>query len=313
MYNDPPYENPRPSKRQTPQRTRPSAAGMIAIVVWFLLAGLALLIAATAVSAFSGATRKSLDDPTTLNELPIQQESIIYDRTGEIELARIGQTRRELVEFDQIPPIVIDAHTAVEDKTFWENTGFDPMAIISAGFDSLRGRSRGASTITQQLVRQRLLDEDLVQDPERQVERKLKEIIQSIRLTQAFPGETGKQTIITAYLNQNYYGNQTYGIKAAAKGYFGKELADLTVAEAAILAALPKSPSNYDLVRNAVARVLGRGRRRRQLPGRDDARRPRGHGHRRAAEPDPRPARGGRPEPLVRRRVQPPGLPRREG
>src|SRR4029453_12099475 len=78
-----------------------------------------------------------------------------------------------------------------------------------------------------------------------------KEIIQSIRLTQAFPGKVGKQKIITAYLNQNYYGNQTYGVKAAAKAYFGKELKDLTIAEAAILAALPKSPSNYDLVRNA--------------------------------------------------------------
>ena len=83
---------------------------------------------------------------------------MIYDRTGKIELARIGQTRRDVVTFEEIPPIVIDAQTAVEDKTFWENTGFDPLAIISAGFDSLRGRSRGASTITQQLVRQRLLD-----------------------------------------------------------------------------------------------------------------------------------------------------------
>src|SRR4029078_4127271 len=99
---------------------------------------------------------------------------------------------------------------------------------------------------------QRLLNDDLRQDPKRQLERKLKEIIQSIRLTQAFPGEAGKQTIITAYLNQNYYGNQTYGVKAAAKAYFGKELKDLTIAEAAIPPAPPKSPSNYDLVRNSV-------------------------------------------------------------
>jgi membrane peptidoglycan carboxypeptidase len=73
-------------------------------------------------------------------------------------------------------------------------------------------------------------------------------------VTQRFHGEDGKRDIITAYLNQNYYGNQLYGIKAAAEGYFGVELAELTPAQAAILAALPQSPSNYDLVRNATER-----------------------------------------------------------
>jgi membrane peptidoglycan carboxypeptidase len=256
VYNDPQYQNPRPQKRRASQRTRPSAPGTVAVILWLLLAGLALLIGAAAVAAFAG-LNNGLDDPTELESLTQFQESVILDRTGEIELARIGQTRREVVTFDEIPPIVIDAQTAIEDKTFWENAGFDPLAIVSAGVDSLRGRSRGASTITQQLVRQRLLDEDLVQDPKRQVERKLKEIIQSIRLTQAYPGEAGKKLIITAYLNHNYYGNQSYGVKAAAKAYFGKELADLTVAEAAILAALPKSPSNYDLVRNAIVECSG--------------------------------------------------------
>ena len=207
MYNEPAYENPRPSRRP-PARTRPSAAGTIAIAIWVLLAILALLVGVASVSAFSGLTT-DLPDPTTLEHLPIQQQSVIYDRTGKIELARVGLTRRDVATFDEIPPIVIDAQTAVEDKTFWDNSGFDPLAIVSAGIDGLRGRSRGASTITQQLVRQRLLNEDLVQDPKRQLERKLKEIIQSIRLTQAFPGEAGKQTIITDYLNQNYYGNQT--------------------------------------------------------------------------------------------------------
>ena len=153
--------------------------------------------------------------------LPLQEESIIYDRTGKIELARFGDSKRDIVDYEDIPPILLDATTAVEDKTFWENAGFDPVAIISAALDSLRGNSRGASTITQQLVRARLLDEKLVQDPNRTAERKLKEIIQSIRLTSAYPGEEGKQKIITAYLNQNYYGNQAYGVKAAVKEYFG--------------------------------------------------------------------------------------------
>jgi peptidoglycan glycosyltransferase len=210
-------------------------------------------MAVASVGAFVALT-KDLKDPNALTDYPLPEETIIYDRTGTIELARFGDAKREIVKFDEIPKVLLDATTAVEDKTFWDNAGFDPVAILSAALDSLRGSSRGASTITQQLVRARLLDPALVQDPHRTAERKLKEIIQSIRVTQAFPGEQGKQQIITAYLNQNYYGNQSYGVKAAAQTYFGVDLAKIDPAQAAIIAGLPKSPSNYDLVRNAIER-----------------------------------------------------------
>ena len=84
------------------------------------------------------------------------------------------------------------------------------------------------------------------------VDRKIKEIIQSVRLTQEYPGDEGKQAIITAYLNLNFYGNQSYGIAAAAQGYFGiTDLSKLTIAQAVILAALLQAPSAYDLVANA--------------------------------------------------------------
>ncbi len=234
-------------------RSRRSTLGYFAIILFVFLAGLGIIGAVTVVAAYTAlANDPTLPKPETLTTYQLPEETIIYDRTGEVELARFGEFRREIVTFEEIPPILLDATTAIEDKTFWENAGFDPVGIIAAGLDSLRGDSRGASTITQQLVRARLLDDELVQDPDRTIERKLKEIIQSIRVTQAFPGEEGKQEIITAYLNQNYYGNQSYGVKAAVRGYFGKELADITPAEAAIIAALPQSPSNYDLVRNAV-------------------------------------------------------------
>jgi membrane peptidoglycan carboxypeptidase len=246
------HETPRVTPRQPPrERSQPSTAGLVAVVVWVVFAALGLVLATGSVVAFSRLA-SDLDDPHDLDKLGFQEESIVYDRNG-AELARFGTTKRSVVTFDEIPKIAIDAQTAVEDKTFWENSGFDPLAIVSAGLDSLRGRARGASTITQQLVRQRLLKEDLVQDPSRQAERKLKEIIQSIRLTEAFPGIEGKKQIITAYLNQNYYGNQAYGIKAAAQVYFGvTDLQKLTLAQAAILAGIPKSPSNYDLVLNAI-------------------------------------------------------------
>jgi membrane peptidoglycan carboxypeptidase len=203
---------------------------------------------------------QGLQPATDLEKIQFTSASTIYDRTGTVQLATFGGGQgRVPVTFDQIPPVLMDATTAIEDKSFWTNTGVDPVGIVSAAVDSIRGDSRGASTITQQLVRQRLLDPDLVQGSGRLVERKIKEIIQSVRVTEAYPGDAGKQKIMTAYLNQNYYGNGSYGVLAAAKGYFGVESLDqLTLGQVALLAALPQSPSSYDLVRNAVKGPDGR-------------------------------------------------------
>ena len=202
-----------------------------------------------AVGAYNHYAEGLPDPKTALTNIDFEQQTVIYDRTGKVELARLGDLKRELVTFDELPGEIIDATTAIEDKDFWVNPGFDPAGIVSAGIDTLEGRPRGASTITQQLVRARLLPPEAFEGTT--YERKAREIIQSIRLTQAFPGEEGKKTIITAYLNQNFYGNQSYGVKAAAKSYFGKSLADLTLAQDALLAAIPQSPTKFDLVRNA--------------------------------------------------------------
>ncbi|MDL2335234.1 MAG: transglycosylase domain-containing protein, partial [Chloroflexota bacterium] len=216
----------------------------------FALVGLIGLIGTVGLFAIYS---QGLPPTSDLGNLQFLSESVVYDRTGTVELARFNAgERREPVTFDEVPPILIDATTSTEDKSFWTNSGVDPVGIMSAMLDTIRGRERGASTITQQLVRQRLLDPDLVRDPGRVIERKIKEIIQSVRVTQAYPGEAGKQRIIEAYLNQNYYGNGSYGVMSAAKGYFGVDsLSQLTLGQVALLAALPKSPSTYDLVRNA--------------------------------------------------------------
>jgi membrane peptidoglycan carboxypeptidase len=214
----------------------------------FLILGGAIFVGA--VSAYAFYSRDLVDPKVAFNELGFDQPSIVYDRTGTVELARFGERKRELLTFDQLPPEIVDATTAVEDKDFWSNPGFDLGGFLSATLDTLAGKPRGGSTITQQLVRARLLPDQAFSGSV--YERKIREIIQSIRLTQAFPGETGKQQIITAYLNQNFYGNQSYGVQAAAKGYFGKSVKDLSLAQMAILAAIPQSPSQYDLVKNAV-------------------------------------------------------------
>ncbi len=211
---------------------------------------LGLVGAAAAIGAY-GYYSQGLPDPkAALEQLLFSQETVVYDRTGKVELARFGQVKRDYVAYDQIPPWMIDATTSIEDKTFWENAGFDPIGIVAAAVDTLRGNERGASTITQQLVRNALLPNAAFEGT--RYERKIREIIQSIRLTQEYAGTAGKQTIMEKYLNQNFYGNGSYGIKAAAKSYFGlNDLSKLTLAQAAILAAIPQSPTSYDLVKNA--------------------------------------------------------------
>ena len=150
------------------------------MIILLFMAGIGLIGAIAVVGVYSSLA-SGLPDVGALTTITPVEESIIYDRTGEIGAGPVRRRTREVVTFEEIPPILLDATTAIEDKTFWENAGFDPVAIISAGLDSIRGNSRGASTITQQLVRARLLPDDLVQDPDRTIERKLKEIIQSIR------------------------------------------------------------------------------------------------------------------------------------
>ena len=123
-----------------------------------LIAGLVAGAGASSPSAPTTTTRPACPTPRRRSpNLDFEQQTIIYDRTGKIELARLGELKREVVTFDQLPGEIIDATTAIEDKDFWDNAGFDPIGIVSAGLDTSAGRPRGASTITQQLVRARLL------------------------------------------------------------------------------------------------------------------------------------------------------------
>jgi membrane peptidoglycan carboxypeptidase len=219
----------------------------IIIFTAFLAVGLAGLVGVAAAYNYYS---QGLPDPRdTLSGLTFDQQTVITDRTGDVELAKLGEFKREVVSFDQIPPEMLDATTAIEDKDFWINPGFDFGGFVSATVDTLSGHPRGGSTITQQLVRARLLPESAFAGSRE--ERKIREILQSLRLTEAYPGLDGKKEIITAYLNQNFYGNQSYGIAAAARTYFDKDLKDLTLAQDALLAAIPQSPTKFDLVRNA--------------------------------------------------------------
>jgi penicillin-binding protein 1C len=135
---------------------------------------------------------------------------------------------------------LVDATVAAEDRTFWTNFGVDPLAIIRGVYITLTGDGRsGGSTITQQLVRQ--LYPDTI-GYERSLDRKMREATVATQFTQAY----SKEEILELYFNTIYYGNRAYGIDAAARAYFDKQPADLSLAEAALLAGLPQAPSAYD-------------------------------------------------------------------
>ena len=231
--------------------TAAAVLGTIGLVVVLILSsaiGTAGVVTVASITALS----QGLPDPSAFATLSFDQPTIVYDRTGKTELARFQRTKRSVIDYRDVPPLVLDVTTTAEDRTFWENDGFDVTAMVAAAVETVQGDGRGASTITQQLVRARLLPDDVVAPGADVYLRKAKEVIQSARLTSAFPGQTGKQQIITAYLNQIYYGHDAYGIAAAADVYFGvRDLAKLTPAQAALLASLPQSPSTLDPYRFA--------------------------------------------------------------
>jgi 1A family penicillin-binding protein len=180
----------------------------------------------------------------------------ILDRHGELlyELFDPNAGRRTRVPLSEMPRAVISATIATEDRTFFENRGVDYQGIARAAYLNLTGTGEGGgSTITQQLIRNVLIPE-----AERKAEldptlsrlererlrytRKLKEILLAVQIDRLYT----KEQILEMYLNEIYYGNLSYGIEAAAQGYFGKSVREVTLAEATLLAGLPQSPVEYD-------------------------------------------------------------------
>jgi len=176
----------------------------------------------------------------------------IYDRNGDKIANIFNKEHRYFVHFEDIPPQVIEALLAIEDTMFFEHPGINIDAIMRAIIKDVKARKlvEGASTITQQLVKNTLLTR------EKKFSRKFKEVLFSLKLE----SELSKEEILERYLNQIYYGHGYYGIKTAANGYFHKDLDDLSLKEIAILVGLPKAPSYYSPTRR-YEQALGRGNR----------------------------------------------------
>ena len=200
---------------------------------------------------------RDLPDYSQLKEYHPPCVTRIYSADGKL-IEEYAKEKRIFVPINSVPKSLVQAFIAAEDKNFYSHSGIDIFSIIRAGFANishiLNGtRFEGGSTITQQVVKNFLLSS------ERSIERKVKEAILSYMLTQAFT----KQQILELYLNQLFLG-KGYGVAAAALGYFNKSVEELSIAESAFLASLPKAPSQYGSEKNyekAMARrnyVIGR-------------------------------------------------------
>lgn len=160
----------------------------------------------------------------------------VYSSDGQL-IGEFGAERRKLIPYEEIPPHVVNAFIAIEDKRFFEHEGIDLRRIVAALLKNIREWRpvEGASTITQQVVK------NIVLTPERTISRKIKEAILAYRMEK----NLSKEEILYIYLNHIYFGDGAYGIEEASRSYFGKSARDLNIAEAAFLAALPKAPGYY--------------------------------------------------------------------
>ncbi|MBQ9407511.1 MAG: PBP1A family penicillin-binding protein [Desulfovibrio sp.] len=221
------------------------------LVIFFLAA----LLAGSAVAMLFYWASRDLPDLNRIAEYKQPQAAIFLARDGSL-LGTLYHEKRFQITLKEMSRHVPLAFLAAEDDAFYHHMGVDPVAIVRAAINNFRkgAKKEGASTITQQLIKQLLLTS------ERSYTRKMKEAILAWQLEKTFT----KDQILTIYLNQIYLGEHSYGVEAAARTYFGKHASDITLAESAVLAGLPKAPSTYNPFRrpleakNRQMYVLGR-------------------------------------------------------
>ena len=180
--------------------------------------------------------------PNLAEDIVPPASSQIYDIHGN-EIANIhAAENRRPVSINEIPQNLQNAFIAVEDNRFYEHIGIDPRGIVRAVWANIRGRevTEGGSTITQQLAKNAYLTQD------RTMKRKIQEVFLALQLERQYT----KQEILELYMNQIYFGQGAYGVQAAARTYFGKDVKDLTLNECAMLAGIPKSPNYYSPLNN---------------------------------------------------------------
>jgi penicillin-binding protein 1A len=224
-----------------------------------LLRGLVLLLGLGASAALGGTAAvvgayyyvlPGLPAAETIRDIPLQIPLRIYSRDGYL-ISEIGERRRLLVTFEDLPPHVVHAFIAAEDRRFFEHPGVDYQGITRAFALLLKSGeiSGGGSTLTQQLARDYFLTREQL------FTRKLREAFLAYKIEQEFT----KEQIMALFLNKMFFGQRAYGVAAAARVYFNKELKDINAAEAATLAGVLPAPSRYNPVYSAANAMMRRG------------------------------------------------------
>ncbi len=207
----------------------------------FSLVTLGIFMTALVIGAIFWMYGRDLPSHESLAQYKPPTISRIYSGEGQL-IDEFAQERRLFTPSEEIPDLVKQAFISAEDKNFYTHQGYDPRGIIAAGVEAVKSKGenvRGASTITQQVMKNFLLSGD------RRAERKIKEIILATRLEDTLD----KEQILELYMNEIFLGQNSYGVTAAAQTYFNKTLQELAPHEAATLAAMPKAPSDYHPVR----------------------------------------------------------------
>ena len=234
-----PKPNSNPKRARGGQRRQGAFFGIIGTFSRIVAAPLALpmdaaLLGLIGVAALLYTFQSELPDVDALMEVKLEEPLRIYSADGSL-MAEYGVQRRRAVAFEDIPPDLVNAFIAAEDSRFYEHNGIDLVGLARAAYAVLQAgeATQGGSTITMQVARNFFLT------PEKTVKRKLTEILLAMRVETAL----SKQQIMELYLNKIFFGNRAYGISAAAEVYYNKQLDELTLAEMAMLAGLPKAPS----------------------------------------------------------------------
>lgn len=232
-------QNPSSNKHRNGHRKRPRYLRWLV-----LLAGLGTVSAIALTAAVIGAyyfVAPGLPAAEAIRNIPLQIPLRVYSRDGRL-IEEIGERRRLLVTYDDLPAHVVSAFIAAEDRRFFEHPGVDYQAILRAVFQLVvSGEIKsGGSTLTQQLARDYFLSRDV------DFTRKLREAFLAYKIEQEF----SKAEIMALFVNKMFFGQRAYGVAAAAQVYFGKPLADINEAEAATLAGILPSPSFYNPVRS---------------------------------------------------------------
>lgn len=227
-------------ENRAPQIGRMLGCGLLTFLVTLVL--VSSIGAGTAVGVYSYYARELPPADSIVNaQQDAFQTTIFYDRSGQFAIYEVIDPfggDRQYASLDEVPDYFLHATVAIEDRSFYENPGFDIRGMTRAVWSNLSGGElqQGGSTITQQLVKNTLIAPD--ERTEVSVDRKMKEIILANEISRLY----SKDQILEWYINTNFYGNLAYGVEAAARVYFDKPASNLTLGEAAVLAAVPQFP-----------------------------------------------------------------------